>query len=117
MKFENNILSFMSSNSVLENYVSNLDSEKIKNLSEFSFYDLLDSEYLVNILKRRKNNFDDTNVEYFHLSECIEKLSGNLKLKFKWISIKFGITYIVFIMYEDQHVFDFFGFYPKVKNN
>ena len=60
MIFKKNILNLIEGNDVLKNYISKPDLEQIKNLNEFNFYDLLDGEYLVNILVQRKKNFDET---------------------------------------------------------
>lgn len=113
MIFKKNIEIFIKNNNVLNGHISQSEFENIQKLKEFSFYDLVDGEYLVNILMLRKKNFDENNVEYFHLSECIENLKVIQERNIKWLPIKFEKFYVIFIVDEMQSVLDFFAFKTK----
>ena len=110
MSLKNEIYEYIESNRILMKNIPEFSQINLNEVHSFEYYDLLDCEYLENILIMRKKNFDEKEIEYFHLKECINDLKKREGVKVKWIPIKFNETYVVFVFNQKKEILTFFGF-------
>ena len=110
MSLKKQIYEYIKSNKVLMGNIDQFSQNNLNELHSFEYYDLLDYEYLENILIMRKKNFDEKNIKYFHLIECINDLRMGNNIKVKWIPIKFEGSYVVFVFNQKEEILTFFGF-------